>query len=119
MVGITVTIAIPIYRSLHTPEPRNPQKVSKSRSRASRPGVSKKCQRTDFGVFLIHFRVIWDFFDTFLTLLAWRPGNAFLRLFGGFRAQRASGLLYMAAGHATLQMQKQAMENLLFQHESE
>ena len=34
--------------------------------------MSKKCRKksphTDFGVFLTLFRVIWDFFDTFLTL---------------------------------------------------
>ena len=41
-----ITIALPIYRSLHTPEPRNPQKVSKSSSWASRPGVSKKCRKS-------------------------------------------------------------------------
>ena len=77
------------------------QKVSKRRSRASRARsvkkVSKNSPNTDFGVFLTHFRVIWDFFDSFLTLRARRPRNTFLRLFGGFRAQTASGLLYTVA----------------------
>ena len=84
--------AIPIYRSLHTPEPRNPQKVSKRTSQASPSGVSKKSPNTDFVVFLTPFRVIWHFFDTFLTLQAGRPGNAILRLFGDFgpRAPRDS-----------------------------
>ena len=41
-----IAIAVPIYGSLHTPEPRNPQKVSKRTSRASLPGVSKKCRKS-------------------------------------------------------------------------
>ena len=84
-----MTIAIPIYRSHHTPEPRNPQKVSKRRSLGlparSVKKVFKKSPNTDFVVFLTHFRFIWDFFDTYLTLRARRPRNAFLRLFGDFR----------------------------------
>ena len=77
-------IAIPIYRSLHTP--RNPQKVSKRSSQASPPGVSKKCRKsppnTDFDAFLTLFRVLWDFVDTFLTLQAGRPGKTFWDFLG-------------------------------------
>ena len=54
---------------LHTPEPRNPQKVSK-KGVPGPPGPEcpKKSPSTDFVVFLTLFRVIWDFFDTFWTL---------------------------------------------------
>ena len=34
-IAVRITIAIPIHRSLHTSEPRNPQKVSERSSRAS------------------------------------------------------------------------------------
>ena len=42
---IAVEMGAAIYRSLDTPEPRNPRKVSKRGSRASRPGVSKKVSK--------------------------------------------------------------------------
>ena len=80
-----------IYRSLDTPEPRNPRKVSKRCTRGlparSVKKVSKKSPNTNFVVFLTHFRVVWDFFDTFLTLRARRFGSTFLRPFGGFGAR--------------------------------
>ena len=66
-----VTLAIFIYRSFHTPEPRNPPKVSKRTSRASPPGVkkvSKKSPDTDFVVFLTLFRVISL---SFFSLVFW------------------------------------------------
>ena len=74
-----LTMGTAIYMSLHTLEPRNPQKVP--------PGVSKKCRKSPrtliFDTFLTCFRVFWDFFDTFLTLRAGRPGKPVLRLFFG------------------------------------
>ena len=90
-----------IYRSRHTPEPRNHKKVSKRSSRASPPGVSKKCRQsppnTDFAVSLTRFRVFWDFFDTFSTLWAGRPGEDGFETFLGFRGSGVWRLLYMAA----------------------
>ena len=95
---LCLRFAIPIYRSLHTPEPRNPQKVSKRRSRPSRPGVSKKVSKkslkTDFVVFLTHFSGLLGLFRHFFEHL--------FETFWGFRVQSASGLLYMAAPIATL-----------------
>ena len=95
-----LTMGTAIYRSLHTPEPRNPKKVSKRSSRASPPGVPKKCRKSPrtliFDTFLTRFRVFWDFFDTFLTLRAGRPGRTVLRLFSRFRGSRVWRLLYMA-----------------------
>ena len=41
-----LTIGAAIYRSLEGLRVRNPQKVSKRCSRASRPGVSKKCRKS-------------------------------------------------------------------------
>ena len=61
----------PIQESPH-PRPPNPQKVSKRSSRASRPGVSKKCPKAPEHWFWHHFD---SFFDTFLTLRAGRPGK--------------------------------------------
>ena len=86
-----VAIGAAVYRSFHTPEPRNPQKVSKGGSRASRPGVSKKVskksQMTQKRAKKTTKSVFGDFFDTFLTLRAGRPGKSFLRLFGDFGAR--------------------------------
>ena len=76
----------PIYRSLHTPEPRNPQKVSKSRSRASRPGVSKKCRKSPRTLILESFWLIFESFETFSTLFwhSWPggPGTPFWDFLG-------------------------------------
>ena len=76
-----------IQESPHPRPPKSPKSLKKSfpgLPARSVKKVSKKSPHTLFGVFLTHFRVIWDFFDTFLTLRAGRPGNAFLRLFGDF-----------------------------------
>ena len=69
-------------------EPRNPQKVSKRTSRASRPGVSKKCRKSPKmtrkrvkNTTKISARGL------FLTLRARSLlGKSFLRLFGDFGA---------------------------------
>ena len=101
-----VTIAVPIYRSLHTPEPRNPQKGSKRTSRASRQkNIEKVPPNTDFAFFLNLFRVIWDFCATFLTLRAGRPGKSFLRLFGGFQGSGVWRLLHMGIAITTLRLE--------------
>ena len=80
-----------IYRSLHTPEPRDFQKVSKRSSWASPPGVStkvsKKSPNTDFDALLTLFWILWDFFRHFLTLRAGRPGKTATRLFWDFGAR--------------------------------
>ena len=47
----------------------------------------KKSQRTRKRVKKVSNSVLGDFFDTFLTLRAWRPGKTFLRLFGDFGAR--------------------------------
>ena len=41
-----VAIAIPIYRSLHTPEPRNPEKVSKRCPGRPGPECQKACRKS-------------------------------------------------------------------------
>ena len=61
-----IAIAIPIYRSPEAIWARNPQKVSKRSSRASRPGVLKKCQKVpkSKGVKIGVRRHFRHFFDT-------------------------------------------------------
>ena len=80
------------YTGVSTPPSAEiPQKSQKGLPGPPRPECQKSVEKspnTDFGVFLTHFRVIWDFFDTFLTLRAGRPGNTFLRLFGDFGPRR-------------------------------
>ena len=58
-----VTIASPIYRK----SPKSLKKVLPGLPARSVKKVSKKSPNTDFVVFLTHFRVIWDFFDTFFV----------------------------------------------------
>ena len=96
-----VTIAISINRRLHTPEPRNPQKVYKMSSRASPPGVSIKCQTGPRTLTLTPFWLFSGSFDTSSTLF-WhsRPGGR-----GRFWGQRASGLLCMAVPTAKVVVQ--------------
>ena len=73
--------------------PPSPEIAKKSRKGVPGPPgpecqkVSKKSPSTHIVVVLTLFRVIWDFFDTFLTLRAGRPGNTFSRLFGDFGAR--------------------------------
>ena len=89
-----------IQESPHPRAPKSPKSLKKDfpgLPARSVKKVSKKSPNTDFVVFLTLFWVIWDFFDTFLTLRAGRPGNPPFEAFWGFRAQRASGVLYMAA----------------------
>ena len=80
-----------IQESPHPRAPKSPKSLKKvfpDLPARSVKKVSKKSPNTDFVVFLTHFRVIRDFFDTFfLTLRARRPGNTFLRLFGDFGAR--------------------------------
>ena len=49
--------------------------------------MSKKSQMTQKRVKKTTKSVFGDFFDTFLTLRAGRPGKSFLRLFGDFGAR--------------------------------
>ena len=102
---ISVAIGAAIYRSLHTPEPRNPQKVSKGGSRASRPGVSKKCRKVPNNPkksqkdYKISVRGLFrHFFDT--------PGReareVLFETFWGFRGSGVWRLLYMGLAHARL-----------------
>ena len=96
----SLAIALPIYRSLHTPEPRNPKSLKKmflGLPTRSVKKVSKKSPNTDFVAFLTLFRVIRDFFDTFLTLQAGRSGNTFLRLLGISGPEGLGTPAYMAA----------------------
>ena len=127
-----LAIAIPIYRSLHTPERRNPQNVrseklhekqihkiflgsgqSNKTSQTGLPGPDRQeCQKS---VEKVSEHWFWHLFDsfsgplglfgTFLTLGAGRPGKTFCETFRGFWSQSASGLLYMAVPIATLTWQ--------------
>ena len=79
-----------IQESPHPRAPKPPKSLKKAfpgLPARSVKKVSKKSPNTNFVVFLTHFQVIWDFFDTFLTLRGGRPGNTFLRLFRGFGAR--------------------------------
>ena len=71
-----------IYRNPEALWARNPQKVSKRSSQASRPGVSKKCRkgRTRKRVKKVSKSVFGAFPGTFLTLRVGRTGKTFLRL---------------------------------------
>ena len=62
---LLVTIAIPIHRSLHTPEPRNLQKVSE-RSSPGLPArsVNKASQKAPNPFFFGPFALFRHFFDT-------------------------------------------------------
>ena len=88
----SVAIGTAIYTSPEALSPQNTSKVSKRSSRASLPGVPKKCRKSPKGPEKESKRtrkwVFGDFFDTFLTLWAGRPGKTFLRLLGisGLRA---------------------------------
>ena len=73
-----------IQESPHPRAPESPKSLKKDFPGLPVKKVSKKSPNTDFVVFLALFRVIWHFFDTFLTLQAGRPGNTILRLFGDF-----------------------------------
>ena len=88
----TVTFGTAIYRSPEALWARNPEEVSERSSRASPLGVLKKCRKrppnTAFDTFLTLSWVLWDFFDTFLTLRAGRLGKTFLRLLGVFGPRR-------------------------------
>ena len=89
-----------IYRSLDTPEPRNPRKVSKRCSRASRPGVPKKCRKSPrtliLLVFLTHFQVIWDLFRHFFDTPGREAREHLFETFrGGFGGSGAWRLLYI------------------------
>ena len=99
-----VTMGTNIYRSLHTPEPRNPQKVSKRSSPASPLGVSKKyrkspkrpeneskrCQNQCSGTFRHFFdtpggEAREDCFETFLgfrSLRVWRLAVPIVNIWG-------------------------------------
>ena len=101
----TLAIAIPIYRSLHRPEPRNPQKSLKKvwpgLPAQSVKKVSKKSPNT-------RFRLLLDSFSGPLGLLRHffgTPGREaredLFETFVGFWGQRAPGLLYMAVPIAT------------------
>ena len=88
---VSIAIGAAIYRSPEALWARNPQKVSKRCSRASRPRVSKKCRKksrmTRKESKRLQNQCSGDFFGTFLTLRAGRPGNTLLRLFGDFGAR--------------------------------
>ena len=76
VVCVCFAIAIPVYRSLHTPEPRNPQKSQKGLPGPPGPECQKSVEKSpdiEFHTFWTLFRVLRDFFDTFLTLPAGRP----------------------------------------------
>ena len=74
------------YTGVSTPpSPEIPKKSQKGVPGPPGPECQKSVEKvpdTDFVVFLTLVRVIWDFFDTFLTLRAGTPGNTFLRLLG-------------------------------------
>ena len=94
-----------IQESPHPRAPKPPKSLEKDfpgLPARSVKKVSKKSPNTDFGVFLTLFRVIWDFFGTFLTLRAGRPGNTFFDTFWGFRGSGVWRLLYMAAPIASI-----------------
>ena len=76
----TVCMSTVHPQALQTPKPRNPQKVSHPECQKS---VTSP-RTTDFETFLALLRVLWDLFDTFLTLRAARPRWTLLRLFGDF-----------------------------------
>ena len=90
-VYFSLAIAIPMHRSLHTPEPRNPPKSLK---RVFRPECQKSVEQART-LILTLFWVFWDFFDTFfLTLRARRPGKTPFETFWGFRDSGVWRLLY-------------------------
>ena len=81
-----IAIGADIYRSPEALWARNPQKVSKWCSRASRPGVSKKCRKSakcpEKESKRLQHQCSGTFSTLFLTLPTGRPGKSFLRLFG-------------------------------------
>ena len=96
-----------IQESPHPRAPKSPKSLKKDfpgLPARSVKKVTKKSPNTDFVVFLTPFRVIWDFFDTFLTLRAGRPGNTFLRLFGDFgpREPRNSCIWRLQSQHKVI-----------------
>ena len=84
-----ITISIPPYTGDSTPP--SPE-IPKSLTKVSKGPPSPECQESfervpehwSFHTFLAPFRVLWDFFDTFLTLRPGGPFETFLRLFGAF-----------------------------------
>ena len=82
-----LTMGTAVYRSVHTPEPRNPKRVPKRSSWASPPGVSKKCRKSPRTLILTPF---WLVFGSVPVLLAARGSAKAKHL--GRRASAAAQL---------------------------
>ena len=98
--GSSFAIAIPIYRSLHSPltpkSPKSLKKVFPGLPAQSVKKVSKKSLNTHFRVLLDSFSGPLGLFRHFFGTPGREAREDLFETFWGFWGQRASGLLYMA-----------------------